>query len=300
MNYEASTVTSDREAIINGIITNLDDKRYGNRFCITQELIQNADDAKAERLLIGYGRLPNGPHTLLAEDGVFFVNDGKLTQDDRKHLFKVATSNKASDKDKIGHFGLGMKSVFHLCEAFFLVFEQPENKKQLGNDADFLDPWYDDRDADITPLIRRKWHDEFTTSGEAISNAVRAYLAPWVKDWPRWFCVWLPLRKRWMYDESCPPFKNVCWNQEDVKQLFSLELSPIIAEMLPFLKVLREVTLLNAIDKNIMDRISVSGDRRLSLKVAISTCCFHIHLKPCQLCMSLVLKNFTSRNNLVS
>ena len=266
MNYEASTVTSDREAIINGIITNLDDKRYGNRFCITQELIQNADDAKAERLLIGYGRLPNGPHTLLAEDGVFFVNDGKLTQDDRKHLFKVATSNKASDKDKIGHFGLGMKSVFHLCEAFFLVFEQPENKKQLGNDADFLDPWYDDRDADITPLIRRKWHDEFTTSGEAISNAVRAYLAPWVKDWPRWFCVWLPLRKRWMYDESCPPFKNVCWNQEDVKQLFSLELSPIIAEMLPFLKVLREVTLLNAIDKSLIDKISVSGDRRLSLK----------------------------------
>ncbi len=266
MNYEASAVTSDREAIVNGIITNLDDKRYGNRFCITQELIQNADDAKAERLLIGYGRLSNGPHTLLAEDGIFFVNDGRLTQDDRKHLFKVATSNKASDKDKIGHFGLGMKSVFHLCEAFFLIFEQPENRKQLGNDADFLDPWYDDRDGEVTPLIRKKWHEEFTSSGEAISTAFRNYLAPWVKDWPRWFCVWLPLRKRWMYDESCPPFKNICWNMEDVKLLFSLELSPVIAEMLPFLKVLREVTLLNAVDNDIIDKISVSAERRLSLK----------------------------------
>lgn len=267
MNNQASTVTVDREGIISDIQANLDPKRYGNKFSIIQEFIQNADDAKAKRLLIGYGRLTNARHTLLSEDGVFFVNDGVLTQDDRKHIFKVATSNKASDKDKIGHFGLGMKSAFHLCEAFFLFFNQPENREQLRDDADFLDPWYDDGDETATPQIRRAWHDEFNANGEEISNAVKAYLSPWVKDWQRWFCVWLPLRKQWMYDESCAPFVNVCLGVKEIRQLFSLDHSPVeIADMLPFLKTLKEVTLIDAENDGIIDRILVKSERRLSLE----------------------------------
>ena len=268
MDYKPKAVTVEREGIINEIRTNLDAKRYGNKFCITQELIQNADDAKAERLLIGYGLLPSTTslHPLLKEDGIFFVNDGKLTADDLNHLFKVATSNKSSDKDKIGHFGLGMKSVFHLCEAFFLFFEQPENRSQFDADVMFLDPWYDNVEPEVTPPSRINWQDEYTAHGDAISKVVHAYLAPWVKDWPRWFCVWLPLRKRWMNSEACPPIKTGCWSRTDVEELFSESLSPVIAEMLPFLKHLRQISLIDAMENNVIDTISVFAERRLQMK----------------------------------
>ncbi len=41
--------------------------------------------------------------------------------------------------DAIGKFGLGLKSVFHLCEAFFYVAPQLEYGKFAG--YDIFNPW---------------------------------------------------------------------------------------------------------------------------------------------------------------
>jgi hypothetical protein len=57
------------------IANNLRD-RYKSGFPILKEIVQNADDAKAKNLLIGWHPgLKNVLHPLLQDPAVFFIND---------------------------------------------------------------------------------------------------------------------------------------------------------------------------------------------------------------------------------
>lgn len=51
-------------------------------------------------------------------------------------------NTKAGDDAAIGKFGLGMKSVFHLCEAFHVAYDGSEIHKRI------LNPWYSDVDEE--------------------------------------------------------------------------------------------------------------------------------------------------------
>ena len=106
---------------VNLIADNLRD-RYENGFPILKELIQNADDAKASTLIFGrHEGFPDASHPLLKGAGLWFFNDGELKQRDTDDLRSFGINSKAGDASVIGKFGLGMKSVFHLCEALFYV-----------------------------------------------------------------------------------------------------------------------------------------------------------------------------------
>ena len=106
---------------VNLIADNLRD-RYENGFPILKELIQNADDAKARTFIFGdHPGFPDATHPLLKGPGLWFFNDGEFEQSDADALRSFGIASKAGDTGAIGKFGLGMKSVFHLCEALFYV-----------------------------------------------------------------------------------------------------------------------------------------------------------------------------------
>ncbi len=168
---------------VNLIADNLRD-RYENGFPILKELIQNADDAKARTLIFGrHAGFANSSHPLLRGPGLWFFNDGGFQQSDAHALRSFGITSKTSDTSAIGKFGLGMKSVFHLCEALFYVAWDGKDLHRKGltpwrQDGDWPHPeWDETRDAD--------W-DHLTTLGKGI--AAQEHLP--------WFLLWLPLRMR--------------------------------------------------------------------------------------------------------
>ena len=85
-----------------------------------RELVQNADDAGATRLTFavldrGYPEAQNG---LLHGPALLVANNGAFSPQDREGIHRAIGGTKEEDADKIGTFGIGLKSAFHICEAF--------------------------------------------------------------------------------------------------------------------------------------------------------------------------------------
>src|SRR5688572_29188921 len=108
------------EGKIERIRENLREGRYALQdgiFPIVKELIQNAEDAKAKRLLVAWDPgLPDTEHPLLHGPGLLAINDGRFDHSNGRAIREIGLSSKAADSSTIGKFGLGMKSVFHLGE----------------------------------------------------------------------------------------------------------------------------------------------------------------------------------------
>ena len=107
---------------VNLIADNLRD-RYKSGFPILKELVQNADDAGAGSLVFGHhaGFAAGVDHPLLQGPALWVLNDGGFKPKDKQAIKSFGLNGKAADDGAIGKFGLGMKSVFHLCESFFYV-----------------------------------------------------------------------------------------------------------------------------------------------------------------------------------
>ena len=109
----------DPRGLVQQLKNNLID-RYP-RDSILKELLQNADDAGATRLELGWtpGLGAAAPHPLLRGPALVAANNGPFTERDARAIRSFGLNHKAADRTTIGKFGLGLKSVFHLCEAFF-------------------------------------------------------------------------------------------------------------------------------------------------------------------------------------
>lgn len=71
------------------IADNLRD-RYKSGFPVLKEIVQNADDARAASLLLGWHEgLKDAEHPLLRDPAIFFVNDAKLSDADAKGIRTV-------------------------------------------------------------------------------------------------------------------------------------------------------------------------------------------------------------------
>jgi len=85
-----------------------------------REMMQNADDAQARRLVIEYvpGGLADAKNPLLQGPLLLVANDGAVHLGDIEALHRVSGGNKQAAAEKVGRFGLGLKSIFHWCETF--------------------------------------------------------------------------------------------------------------------------------------------------------------------------------------
>ncbi len=157
---------------------------------IVKELLQNAEDACSKHA--GAGRLdfawaaglPGADHPLFAGPGLVVVNDGPFTAADCEALSSYGLNHKAGDRSTIGRFGLGLKSVFHLGEAFFYASSTPDGNNRGGHLDDVVSPWFG-----------TERHNDWGVFGDPDRARLRAFLAPLLGG-DHWFCLWVPLRRR--------------------------------------------------------------------------------------------------------
>lgn len=212
---------------------NLDD-RYP-RDSISKELLQNAEDAPGvSTFYLGWTPgLPAANHQLLSGPALFTVNDGQFSARDAEAINQFGLNYKAVDRTTIGKFGLGLKSVFHLCEAFFYL---SSTRPRDGEDAELfntvVNPWLG------TPLHN---HTDWKEFSPAHLGLIRQHLAPLLNT-PHWFCLWIPLRREAHYSGVAPIRKYDPGGQTTCPaELLSKEGAIFLAEQLPLLRHLSRI-----------------------------------------------------------
>lgn len=162
---------------------------YGSEGSLIKELVQNAEDAGAKHLdLILAPGLPQATHPLLRGPGLCAVNDGVFEPKHRDAIFRLGLGTKGADPRAIGRFGKGLKSVFTLCEAFFVVARaDPRHGWNAAEEVcEFFNPWNGWRHAD--------WDEAFDVESAAVFNRVAREVGTFREDCPHWLAFWLPLR----------------------------------------------------------------------------------------------------------
>ena len=100
-------------------------REYDGGLTIIKELIQNADDAEATEINICYdARTHNIPTERLLYPGMaechgpalVVHNDASFTEEDFQNIQKLAAATKADKPLKIGTFGVGFCSVYHITD----------------------------------------------------------------------------------------------------------------------------------------------------------------------------------------
>lgn len=100
-------------------------KEYDDERDIFKELIQNAEDAGAAvcKFLVDFRVHRDAPESLIDPDMtqcqgpcLWAYNDEKFTAEDWKNIVKVGAASKENKVEKIGKFGLGFNTVYHLTD----------------------------------------------------------------------------------------------------------------------------------------------------------------------------------------
>ena len=192
---------SSPTAFIRQIRTNLEEGRYerdSTGASILKELLQNADDAGtngANFLYVGLSSgLLNAKHPLLRSPALYIINDGPFESHDEQNIKRFGENSKSLDTGKIGKFGLGLKSLFHLCEAFFYFFTI-EKKGKPSLRRGFLNPWSSGDEDDIHGDWDRLDHEDMLT--------VFSELSPLIGQ-SHCFSLWIPLRQKSQLDGNQP------------------------------------------------------------------------------------------------
>ncbi len=223
--------------------------RYKSGFPILKEIVQNADDAGATQLNFGYSSgLPDAQHELLKGPAVFFINDGPLTEADSDAILSIALGSKASNENAIGKFGLGMKSLFHLCEAFFYLSDKWAEGENFH--SNIFNPWGE---------LRERWESFDQTDKQLIQHHLAEVIEQLRAEsgTGSWFIVWVPLRKRHThYDGSI-----IEYYPGDDQQVpdFILDdgIEVKLGQLLPLLRGLKAITVWQPSDDQLDCRVTI-------------------------------------------
>ena len=159
---------------------------YGPQ-ALRRELIQNADDANAVRLeIVVLEQGLNFAHnSLLRGPALIVANDGPFPTSDRDALHQALGGSKAEDPRKIGRFGVGLKSVFHLCEAFVYLGSKNGNRKTGA-----VNPWAGTGEEPTADPLHPDW--------DTVDDHDLRHLTDITRDLAPPFCdgllLWIPLR----------------------------------------------------------------------------------------------------------
>jgi hypothetical protein len=249
--------------IINLITDNLRD-RYQSGFPIIKELIQNADDAEAKRFVFGeHPGFSNSTHPLLQGPGLFFYNNGGFKASDKRAITSFAENAKAAEEGTIGKFGLGMKSVFHLCEAFFYVA-----KGEAYIYREILNPW-NSPDQNL--------HSDWDNVAEIDWKYLEQVANEIADRDDKWFFLWLPLRERsHLKNEHGEdtgaiidrfPVNDGIFSQ-DISFLRDESLANRLAVFLPLLSYLSNIEFRSFLSADLNFNLHLESEERLGCKVS--------------------------------
>ncbi|XP_062586441.1 sacsin-like [Saccostrea cucullata] len=110
---------------------------YPDNEQIIKELLQNAEDSGASLVKMGFcpssnaDQLPEPYRKYLSGPALCFYNDSVFTNEDWDGITMVRKSNKQDDPLKVGKFGIGFKSVFHITDFVCVI---------SGENILFIDP----------------------------------------------------------------------------------------------------------------------------------------------------------------
>ena len=172
------------QSLLDDVYTDAGDGRT-----LLRELVQNADDARAQQLTLTV--LEEGWHdarnSLLRGPALLVANDGPFLGRHRRALYKAIGGSKKGNVDKIGTFGIGLKSVFHICEAF-LYIGAADSQWRLG----VLNPWWGtgERGEEGDPLFH-DWDSLLGEDQERLHVAMRSLLG----ETSDGLLLWIPLRR---------------------------------------------------------------------------------------------------------
>ncbi|XP_073701121.1 sacsin [Garra rufa] len=123
-------------------------RRYPDGGQILKELIQNADDAGASKVVFIHDERHYGTHSLWTEElgkyqgpALYAFNDAAFTDEDWEGIQRVGRSIKQDDPTKVGRFGIGFNSVYHITDlpcvfsSEHLAIFDPQ-KKMFGDDEE--------------------------------------------------------------------------------------------------------------------------------------------------------------------
>ncbi|XP_034150470.1 sacsin isoform X4 [Esox lucius] len=98
-------------------------RRYPEGGQILKELIQNAEDAGATEVRFMYDETEYGVESLWSPDmaqyqgaALYVYNDAVFTTEDWNGIQEIARSRKREDPLKVGRFGIGFNSVYHITD----------------------------------------------------------------------------------------------------------------------------------------------------------------------------------------
>lgn len=218
-------------AVINIIRENLND-RYRKGFPILKELVQNADDANATQLNLGWVTSLDGvQHPLLGGPALFVVNDGAFKAEDGEAIDCIGLSSKAGSKFSVGKFGLGLKSIFHVCESFFYIAVDDQTNDTV---AHIVNPWADNQGQDE---FHQGW-SEFPSNDQ---QAIISYLKP-VLGQENFFCLWIPLRRQQQLQGRAPITKDFPGDADHAPEFLTNHGDTQFATLLPMLRSLHSIT----------------------------------------------------------
>ena len=164
-------------------------KDAGDGRTLFRELVQNADDAGARRLelLVLERGWSDARNSLLRGPALLVANDGAFPDKDSKALHKAIGGSKEDEVGKIGTFGIGLKSVFHICEAF-LYMGAEKSKWQAG----VLNPWAGTGENGDADPLHPDWDKiDFARDGPRLRSVAMELLG----NTSNGLLLWIPLRR---------------------------------------------------------------------------------------------------------
>jgi hypothetical protein len=156
MTHAPTAMYHDDDQIVTDIRNLLEHGYHEESFI--REMMQNADDAGARSLHFAFrpdGIGSGATNPLLQGPLLLIANDGELTQSDEDALYRAKGGNKAEDEAKVGRFGLGLKSIFHWCEAFIYCAISPGTSPRVGV---------------VNPYVRKDGQDPVNPDWQAVSD----------------------------------------------------------------------------------------------------------------------------------
>ena len=159
-------------------------KDAGDGRTLFRELVQNADDAGAQqlRLTILERGWPDTRNSLLGGPALLVANDGPFPAKDREALHKAIGGSKEDDASKIGTFGIGLKSVFHICEAFLYIGVEKSEWR-----AGVVNPWAGTGESGEADPVHPEWAE--------VEERLQAVAAELIGDTSNGLMLWIPLRR---------------------------------------------------------------------------------------------------------